>query len=60
MEVTVYFNDGESQDIKHVENVSWSEKRVYIDTKQTWNETSAPDDPWIFNKESVSQILINF
>ena len=60
MDVTVYFDDGSEERIKHVTDITWSESRVYIDVKQTWNETEAKDEPFIFWKEKVSQILINF
>jgi len=47
MDVTVYFEDGSEEEIKHVADV-------------TWNETEAKDDPFVFWREKVSQILINF
>ena len=59
MEVTIYFEDGTRQTIHHVDDVTWSRQNVYIDVLQTWNESSAPDEPFIYKREMISQILIN-
>jgi len=59
MEITIYFEDGTRQTIHHVDDITWSRQNVYIDVEQTWNESSAPDEPFIFKREKISQILIN-
>lgn len=59
MEVTIYFETGEKHTIRHVDDITWSRQNVYIDVEQTWNESNVPDEPFIFKREMISQILIN-
>lgn len=59
MEATIYFEDGTRQTIHHVDDISWSRQYVYIDVLQTWNECQKRDEPFIFKREMISQILIN-
>lgn len=59
MEITIYFEDGTRQTIHHVDDITWSRQNVYIDVLQTWNECPERDEPFIFKREKISQILIN-
>ena len=59
MEVTIYFEDGTRRTIHHVDDITWSRQNVYIDVLQTENECTARDEPFIFKREKISQILIN-
>lgn len=59
MDVTIYFEDGTRQTIHHVDDITWSRQNVYIDVLQIENECIARDEPFIFKREKISQILIN-
>lgn len=59
MEVTIYFETGKKYTIRHVDDITWTRQNVYIDVDQAWNESNVPDEPFIFKREMISQILIN-
>ena len=59
MEITIYFEDGTRKTILHVADITWTRRSVYIDVLQTWNECPERDEPFIFKREKISQILIN-
>lgn len=59
MNATIYFEDGTRITIHHVNDITWSRQNIYIDVLQTWNECPAHDEPLIFKREKISQILIN-
>ena len=59
MEVIVYKGNDKTE-IKGVENITWSQRNIYIDVMQLWNGTTVRDEPFIFPRDEVTQILINF
>lgn len=59
MDVTIYFENKLQTTIHHVDDITWSRQNVYINIEQTWNESNVPDEPFIFKREMISQILIN-
>lgn len=57
MDISIYFKNGKTSYYKNVEDITWSDRILYIDVKQTWNESPACDVICIERSEIASITL---